>query len=293
MKPGFLSITLLLFLSPAAPAQTVDEIVQKVLDARGGIEKIKAVQSERISGRVSFSQGIEGTFVVELKRPLKMHVEISVDGQKIIRVYDGKSSGWMVNPFLESKAVQPLSAEELKSITDEADFDGPLVDYKAKGNQIELLGKESLDDKPVYRLKLTNSSGDVRFYFFDASSYLLVKWEGTRKNGDQDLPWESYFSDFQEVQGLKYAFRIDQGSPGTEIKQTLIAEKIEIDPLIDDSRFTKPRSPAPPANTPTTSPTSPPSAFFPDSTSSHPGQSVIVKSIASKIYCASGASRIR
>jgi len=198
--------------------------------------------------------------VVELKRPLKMHVEITIEGQKIIRVYDGKSSGWMVNPFLESKAVQPLSAEELKSITDEADFDGPLVDYKAKGNQIELVGKESLDDKPVYRLKLTNSSGDVRFYFFDASSFLLVKWEGTRKNGDQELPWESYFSDFQEVQGLKYAFRIDQGSPGTEIKQTLIAEKIEIDPLIDDSRFTKPRSPAPPANTPTTSPTSPPSA---------------------------------
>lgn len=260
MKARILSIAVLLFLPMAAAAQTADEIVKKAIDARGGMEKIKAVQSERVSGHVSFAQGAEGAFVVELKRPLKMHVEITIEGQKIIRIYDGKSSGWMVNPFLESKAVQPLSAEELKSITDEADFDGPLVDYKAKGNQIELLGKESLDDKPVYRLKLTNSSGDVRFYFFDASSYLLVKWEGTRKNGDQDLPWESYFSDFQEVQGLKYAFRIDQGSPGTEIKQTLIAEKIEIDPLIDDSRFTKPRSPAPPANTPTTSPTSPPSS---------------------------------
>src|SRR6266481_4584930 len=98
MKLGFLSITLLLFLSPAAPAQTVDEIVQKVLDARGGIEKIRAVQSERITGHVSFSQGSEGTFVVELKRPLKMHVEISVDGQTIIRVYDGLSSGWLFRP---------------------------------------------------------------------------------------------------------------------------------------------------------------------------------------------------
>jgi outer membrane lipoprotein-sorting protein len=240
MKLGFVSITLLLFLSPAAPAQTADEIVRKVLDARGGLEKIKAVQSERISGRVSFTQGMEGTFVVELKRPLKMHIEISVDGQKIIRVYDGKSSGWMINPFIETKDVQPLPPEELRTITDESDFDGPLVDYKAKGNQIELVGKEKLDDKPVYRLKLTNKNGDVRFYFFDASSFLLLKWDGVRKNGDQELAWESFFSDYHEVQGLKYPFRIDQGSPGTDIKQTLNAEKIEINPLIDDFRFTKP-----------------------------------------------------
>src|SRR5712692_9606933 len=237
MKTRFLPITLLLFLPLAVTAQTADEIVEKTLDARGGIEKIKAIQSERVSGRVSFPQGMEGTFVVELKRPLKMHVEISVGGQKIIRVYDGKSSGWMVNPFAETKDVQSLPAEELKSISDESDFDGPLVDYKAKGNQIELVGKESLDDKPVYRLKLTNKNGDVRFYFFDASSFLLLKWEGIRKTADQEIPWESFFSDFREIKGLKYPFRIEQGSPGTEIQQTLTAEKIEIDPQIDDSRF--------------------------------------------------------
>ena len=247
MKLGFLSITVLMFVPLAASAQTADEIVKKTIEARGGMEKIKAVQSERISGHVSFTQGMEGAFVVELKRPLKMHVEISVDGQKIIRVYDGKSSGWMINPFAESKDVQPLPPEDLKNISDESDFDGPLVDYKAKGNQIELMGKEKLDDKPIYRLKLTNKNGDVRFYFIDASSFLLLKWDGVRKTADQEIPWESFFSDFREVQGLKFPFRIDQGSPGTDIKQTLNAEKIEINPPLDDSLFTKPKGPAPPA----------------------------------------------
>jgi len=252
MKTRLLSITVLFLLPLGAAAQTAEEIVKKALEARGGVEKIKAVRSERVSGHVSFSQSMEGTFVVELKRPLKMHVEITIDGQKIIRVYDGKSSGWMVNPFLETKEVQPLSPEDLKNISDESDFDGPLVDYKSKGNQIEFVGKESLDDKPVYRLKLTNKNGDVRFYFFDASSYLLLKWEGIRKSGEQELPWESFFSDFHEVQELKFPFRIDQGSPGTELKQILIAEKIELNPQIEDSRFTKPAAatPAspPPAN---------------------------------------------
>jgi len=253
MKTRFLSATLLCFLPVAAAAQTADEIVKKALDARGGVAKLKAVQSERITGRITFAHGEEGVFVVELKRPLKMHVEISVEGQKIIRVYDGKSSGWMINPFLEAKDAQPMSSEDLKNISDESDFDGPLVDYKSKGNQIELVGKESLDDKPVYRLKLTNKNGEARFYFLDAASFFVVKWQGMRKTGEQELPWESYFSDFQEVHGLKFPFRIDQGSPGTELMQTLTAEKIEIDPQIDDSRFAKPvpmdlpAAPAPPA----------------------------------------------
>ena len=250
MKSVLLSSALLLFLPCTLPAQTADEIVKKVIEARGGLAKIKAVQSERISGRVAFGQGADGTFVVELKRPLKMHVEITIDGQRIIRVFDGKSSGWMINPFSEVKDPQPLSAEDLKSISDESDFDGPLVDAKSKGNTFEFVGKEKLDDKPVYRLKLTNKSGEVRFYVFDASTYLLTKWEGTRINGEQEVPWESYFSDYRDVQGLKYAFRIDQGSPGTDIRQTLTAEKIEIDPKLEDSRFAKPSattSPAPPS----------------------------------------------
>jgi outer membrane lipoprotein-sorting protein len=166
----------------------------------------------------------------------------------------------MINPFAEVKDAEPLSREDLKNISDESDFDGPLVDYKTKGNQIELVGKENLDDKPVYRLKLTNKNGDVRFYFFDASSFLLLKWEGIRKTGEQEVPWESFFSDFREVQGLKYAFRIAQGSPGTEIKQTLTAEKIEINPQIDDSRFAKPQIPAAPADPPPSSSAPPPSA---------------------------------
>ena len=261
MKTRILSVTLLLFLPLTAAAQTADEIVKKALEARGGVDKLKAVQTERVTGRITFSRDVEGTFVLELKRALKMHVEISIEGQRIIRVYDGKSSGWMINPFAESKDVQPLSSEDLKNISDESDFDGPLMDYKPKGNQIELAGKGNLDDKPIYRLKVTNKNGDIRIYFFDASSFLLLKWEGIRKTGGQDLPWESFFSDFHEVQGLKYPFRIDQGSPGTDIKQTLTAEKFEIDPQIDDSRFTKPSLPdafAAPAPTAPPAPASPP-----------------------------------
>src|SRR5260370_31714944 len=101
---------------------------------------------------------MEGTFVVELKRPLKMHVEISVDGQKFIRIYDCTSSGWIINPFAETKDVQPLPPEDLKNISDESDFNGPLVDYNGKGNHIEPKWKEKLADNPRYLLKLTKQN---------------------------------------------------------------------------------------------------------------------------------------
>lgn len=244
MKTKFLLAAFLCVLPfRSAPAQTLDEIIKKAIDARGGLEKIKAVQSERITGQISFAQGIEGTLILELKRPHKLYSEISVEGQKVLRVYDGKSAGWTVNPFMENKGVTEMSAEELKEMPDEADGDGPLVDYKAKGSKVELVGKEDAGGKPVYRLKITSKTGEARSYLIDSSTFLTTKWEGIRKVADQDLPWECNLSEYREVEGLKFPFKIDQGSPGTEYRQMLTVEKIEINPKIEDLHFAKPSVP--------------------------------------------------
>ena len=240
MKTKPLAAIALFLLPLSLAAQTVDDIVKKAIEARGGLDKIKAVQSERITGTVSLAQGFEGAIVLELERPHKLHSEITVEGKKIVRTYDGKSAGWTLNPFAGSDEAQPMSEEELKGMPDEADLDGPLVDYKAKGSQIELAGKEELDGKAVYRLKLTSKSGEARTYFIDTATFLTTKWEGLRKIGDQELPWESNLSDYRVVEGLKFPFKIDQGSPGTEFRQTLTIEKVELKPKIDDSHFAKP-----------------------------------------------------
>lgn len=247
MKTKLLMAALVCFLPLRfSPAQTLDEIIKRAIDARGGNEKIKAVQSERITGTFS-SEGIEGTLILELMRPHKLYSEITVEGQKVLRVYDGKSAGWIVNPFTPNKDVQEMSADELKGMPDESDMDGPLVDYKAKGSQVELAGKEDAGGKPVYRLKITSKSGEVRSYLIDGTTFLTTKWEGTRRVGQQELPWQTTLSDYREVQGLKFPFKIEQGSPGTEYKQSLALEKVEINPQLDESHFAKPGVPNAPA----------------------------------------------
>src|SRR5450755_785239 len=132
MKIKILCVAALLFLPLGASAQTADEIIAKVLAARGGLAKIKAVHSQRISGTIDFGAGAQGPFLVELERPGKMHIEVTVQGQTLIRSFDGKSTGWIINPFSPNKGVEPMSAEDISNIADESDFDGPLVDYKSK-----------------------------------------------------------------------------------------------------------------------------------------------------------------
>ena len=228
---------------PAASAQTAEEIVARTLEARGGLARVKAVQAERISGSISFGAEASGPFVVELARPGKMHMELTLPAGQIVRVYDGGGHGWVINPFNENKGVQAMTAEDIQNIGEESDFDGPFVDYKQKGNTVEYTGKETVDGKPAFGLKLTMKNGAVRNYDVDASSYLLLKWKGTRRQDDEDVPVESTFKDYRDVHGMKFAFEIDSGAPGGPSLQKIVVEKIEIDPKIDNSRFAKPLAP--------------------------------------------------
>lgn len=237
-----------LFLAFPAAAQSVDDILAKYLLARGGVDKIKAVQSERVTGTISFGPGEEGPFIVERARPLKMHMELSLNGQALIRVYDGKSAGWIYNPFMPNPSVQPMTEADLRNIFDEADFDGPFVDYKSKGNHLELAGKDEVEEKSAYKLKLTNRNGDVSYFFFDASTYLLLKCQGSRQMDGKDIPWVTFFHDYREVDGLKYPFLIEYEEPGTENGHKIASDKIELNVPIDGARFSKPNPPpAPPA----------------------------------------------
>jgi outer membrane lipoprotein-sorting protein len=251
IRLGFVVITsflLCIFASPLC-AQTVEQILAKVYTARGGLVRLHALKGQRVSGEISFGSDAVGPFFVELKRPLKMHMELTVQNQTMVRVFDG-TNGWANSPFTGKMDPQPMSDEDLKNISEEADFDGPLVDYRKKGNQVELVGKDKVEDKDVWRLKLTTKNGDVRYYLYDAATFLLLKWEGQRRAEGKEFPVESYFRDYRDVGGLKFAFEIDSGSSATNLTQKIVIDKIELNPQIADSEFTKPDAPGQNATTP-------------------------------------------
>jgi hypothetical protein len=148
-----------------------------------------------------------------------------------------------------------MSAEGAKDAVNEADFDGPLVDAKAKGNTIELTGKEKVEGRDTYVLKVTHKDGQVSSYSFDVKTFLLAKWSGTETVNDAVVAHETIFHDYRDIGGLKFAFELVSSTPGTDVTQRIIVEKIEVDPQIDDGHFGKPQvPPSPPAAAPAAPP---------------------------------------
>jgi outer membrane lipoprotein-sorting protein len=223
---------------PAA-AQTADDIIAKNNDAKGGLARQKAVKSVRMTGRMNVGPGIEAPIVLEMKRPKSMRIDIAIQGMTITQAYDG-TVGWMLNPLSGRTDPEPLPSEAMKSVEEQADMDGPLVDYKAKGNTVELLGKEKAEGTDCYKLKVTLKNGDIRTLFIDAESYLEVKVETrTMVRGTEQLG-DIIFGDWKEVGGILMAHSVDAGQPGAPMRQKMTIDKIELDVPIENARFTMP-----------------------------------------------------
>jgi hypothetical protein len=240
--PGLLAGAVL---AAPASAQTVDEVIAKSLEARGGLDRLRAVQSIRVTGRMSMGSK-DASMVVERKRPTSIRAEITFQGERAVQAWDGITA-WGIPPMGSGQA-EKLPAEVARAMADEADVDGPLVDYRAKGHQVTLLGKAMLDGGDAYKVEVRRKDGAVEVHFLDARSYLTVRIEGKRTIRGTVVEGESLLGDYREAGGILWPYSIRSGARGSPEKQTLTVEKIEVDPVLDDSRFKMPSTT--PARTP-------------------------------------------
>ena len=199
-----------------------------------------------MSGRMTMGPGIEAPVSVEVKRPQHMRMEMQFQGMTAIQAYDG-TSGWMIMPFGGRTDPQPMSPDDVKDAEDMADMDGVLVDYKAKGHTVELVGKEKVEGTSVYKLKVTLKTGSVRYIFIDADSFLEIRNEGRRKIQGMEMDTESTIGDYKEVGGLMLPHSLDQGAKGMPMRQKLTLTKIELNAQVDDAKFTMPAAKKPEA----------------------------------------------
>ena len=243
LRKMLMGIVMLALLAPIASAQTVDELLAKHFEAKGGLAKIKAVKSMRMTGKMVLPQGIEIPVVMYEKRPKSFRMEFSFQGMQGIQAYDGKNA-WGVSPMSGKKDPEAMDAEGTKQAEEQSDMDGPLVDYKDKGNTVELIGKEPVEGVDAYKLKVTLKGGDVRYVYLDAETYLEIKTEAKRTIRGTEVESESYMSDFKEVNGLMIPFAVEQGAKGQPQRQKIVIEKVETDPEISDSLFVMPAAAA-------------------------------------------------
>lgn len=235
----FAALGLVAILATAASAQTVDDIISKNIAARGGMDKLKAIQTVRMTGKMTVGPGFEAPMVMEGRRPNSSKMSFTIQGMTGTQAYDGKV-GWAVMPFMGKKDPEQMTADDLKEIADESDIDGPLVDYKAKGNKVELLGKDNIEGTDVYKLKLTLKSGTVRTLYIDGDSYLEIKSEGKRMARGTEMEFESSIGDYKPVHGVMFPFSIENAVKGQPQKQKITVDSVEVNPTLAADYFTMP-----------------------------------------------------
>lgn len=243
---ALLAVAAGVLLSLAAAAQTVDEIIAKNIEARGGKDKIDAVQTALITGKLSMGQ-MEAPFTIQWKNPNRIRMEFVVQGMTGVRAYDG-TTGWMHMPFMGKANPEKMAEEDAADIAQEADFiAGPLVDYQKKGHQVKLVGKQDVEGTEAYDLELTLKNGDVVHQFIDAESYLTIKEASKRKQGDQEIEIETSVGNYKQVEGLMLPFSLEsraKGAPAGAGTQTITVDKYEFGPAIEDGRFAFPAAAA-------------------------------------------------
>ena len=203
------------------------------------MDKLKAVKTVRMTGRMTIGPGIEAPVVMELQRPNTMRMDITVQGMTLSQGFDG-AKAWILNPLQGSKVPQEMSAEEKSMVEEQADIDGPLMDYKTKGHTAELLGKEKVEGADAYKVKLTLKNGVIRTFYIDAEHFLEIKEESKRKIRETEVDGETIYGDYKEVGGLMFPHSIDGGPKGNPQRQKLAVEKIEINVPLDATRFKMP-----------------------------------------------------
>lgn len=188
---------------------------------------------------------------MELGRPRKMHLELKFNGQTAMQVFDG-ANGWKLRPFLNRLEVEPYTTEEMKASSFQADLDGYLVDYAAKGTKIELAGKEKVEDRDAYKLKLTTKSGQTIHVWIDAQTFLEAKIEGQPRRLDGVYhAVEVYYRDYRSVNGLQIPHVLETrvlpvtqaaGTKASAVQaEKIMIEKVAINPKLEESHFTKPQ----------------------------------------------------
>jgi len=216
---------------------TADELVSKNIEAKGGADALRALQSLKLTGKMLVQQGqIQLGYVQTKKRPDEVRADATIQGMTLVQAYDGKE-GWRISPLQGRKDPEKMSADDVKSLMEDAEIDGPLVDWKAKGSAVEYFGTEYVDGTLAHKLKVVRKNGDVSFVYLDPDHFLEIRILTQRtKHGAQEEV-ETDLGDYEKVGSVFVPTSIESGRKGHLDKQKIVIDKAEDNVPVDDAIF--------------------------------------------------------
>jgi hypothetical protein len=222
--------------TPVRPEPTANQIVANYVATRGGIDKIRSIKTLREKGRLTAGADRQALVTRELKRPGHTRFEITVQGVTGVFVSDGQH-GWKMSPFDGDTEPKPLPEEVVNDAAEQADIEGPLVDWKAKGHQIELAGREKVGEQDAWKIKMTLKSGVVRYEYIDTKTHYRVRTDTTRLVHGRPMQVTMTFGDYKKTSGTIFPHLIEIASADRPQKLRVIVDQIEVNPPLAEDRF--------------------------------------------------------
>jgi hypothetical protein len=211
-------------------AQTVDDIVSKNIESMGGGERLAGLKSIKMTGNMAAGGNDIALTLLKLHKT-GMRLDLDIMGTSNYQILNNKS-GSTFFPVMGMTEPKEMEAEQYKSGVHQLDVQGPLYDYKEKGNKIELLGKEAVDGSDAYKLKVTYSNGHSAAYFIDAKTYRLVKSVSKQVANGQEMEVENIYSDYkQNADGYWFPYSM------TNAQGTITFDKIETNIEVKENIF--------------------------------------------------------
>ncbi len=242
MVKGFYTVALALIFTFAANSQTLDEVIQKNIEARGGVENWQAVKSLKMEGTyTSFST--PHPFTIHRKRPGFYRFEHFLSSKPVTCTFDGESA-WWINPWYGETDATSIPAPDSLVTLREKEFDNVFWNYREKDIAVELLEKGDVDGQECYKLKVTHQNNVEETWYIDSASFLEIKMEGETYDFGRKVNLVMYFDDFRETGGVLMPYYVEQEF-GTRHRVFEI-NAITTNPNIEDSIFTMPVTQAAP-----------------------------------------------
>ena len=225
---------------PSPMPLSAEQIADKCVEVRGGLLAWRKITTLTWVGHLESDRSPVPNlpFQLQEKRPDKSRFEITAPSQRSVRVFNG-TSGWKMRSGQDGQPeVNKFTAQETRFAREASGLEGPLIDYRARGNQVELQGIDQLEGHKTYRIGVTISSGEVQTVWIDAKTFLEVRYD--RAAYDQQGPKGTVtvrYRDYKEVEGLALpsVFEISGAAGGKPDRRVI--EKVALNPPIDDREF--------------------------------------------------------
>ncbi|MBA2736047.1 MAG: hypothetical protein H0U50_04570 [Pyrinomonadaceae bacterium] len=223
---------------PAATAKlpTVKEILDKYVAALGGRAANEKIKTRTMKGTVELApMGIKGTVEGFAAAPDKNYTKMNLQGiGEIIEGYDGKTS-WTINPLQGNR---DKTGEELLQTKLVNNFHRE-INLDKLYPKIEVKAAEKLGEKDVYVIVATPEGLAPETFYFDKQTGLLLRADGVIVSPEGKMPYQSFYEDVREVDGVKIPFKVRAVTPQFEFI-TIITE-VKNGAAIDDAKFAKPK----------------------------------------------------